>query len=465
MDATIAATKLKEVFLSDGFIRIITHIDADGISSGAIIVKALKQHNQPFWLNTIRVLEDSNIDELEEYLKSQPCKALMFLDLGAGKINKIAKLAKFTKVFVIDHHQIEKDFSTNNENENLYFIHSYELSGAGLCYNFAKALGSSNKLAQLAVIGMIGDILDRTLSKSSSMILNEAQESGMKSQRSLTIFSAMRPLHKALELSSEIFIPGVTGSSSGALKLLREAGIEIKGNNTKSWRTLIDLSEEEMSRLITAILLRQATTNNNNNNRIINNIYLIKVANMLWDGRELSVMLNACGRLDQAGLGIALLLGSREAKEELHHIYSQYKHHLIKALNWIESSKKIQGSNYAIINAKSAIKDTIIGTVLSILSNSFLYPAGTILIGMAYRDDNKIKISARIVKNNDNNADYQTDFDLNQLLSSIIKTIGGEVGGHAKAAGALILKEKESSFLELLKQELSMHEIKIKVAD
>ncbi|MFQ5722665.1 MAG: DHH family phosphoesterase, partial [Candidatus Aminicenantales bacterium] len=281
MDIGIAASKLKELFSSDGFIRIITHIDADGISSGAIIAKTLRQHNQVFWLSTLKLLEDDDLDELEEDIKSQskssqPCKALMFLDLGSSKINKIAKLAKFLdiRIFVIDHHHIEDGFNEgNNIHENLFFIHSNELSGAGLCYNFVKALNASKDLAQLAVVGMIGDILDRNISKSNSFILNEAQESGMQSKKSLTIFSAMRPLHKALELSSEIFIPGVTGSARGALKLLRGAGIETK-KDKKSWRTLLDLSEGEMSRLITAILLRQVNSSSNNchENGIINNI-------------------------------------------------------------------------------------------------------------------------------------------------------------------------------------------------
>lgn len=467
MDITTAAAKFEELFESDKLIRVVTNVDAEGISAGAIISKALKNCNQLFWIDSVRMLEDSKLDELEKYLKNSSCKALLFLDLGAEKINKIAKLAKYTKVFVIDTHNVkkDKDFNENKEIKDFYFVHSSDLYGAGLCYSFVKAFGSDKNLAQLAVVGMMGNIFNKNLSKPSSMILDEAQESGMKAKKTLVFFSAIRPLHKALELSSAIFIPGVTGSSSGALKLLKDAGIELKQGEKKNWRTMFDLCEEEMSKLITAILLRQVSNNcPNENNRIINNVYLINIADQLWDCRELSIMLDACGKLNQGGLGIALLLGSKEARDEFFHIYSQYRHNILKALNWIESSKKIQGDNYSIVNTKSAVKDTMIGTALSILSNSFVYSAGTVLIGMAYRDDGKIKVSARVVKNHGKNPNCgESDLDLISFLSPIIKTIGGEVEGHAKAAGALILKEKEESFLELLKQELSMHEIKIKV--
>lgn len=455
MEFGVAASKLKELFSSEGSIRVISHIDADGISSAAIIVKILKQYDQSFWLSTVRQLEDSIIDRIEKQITKSRCKAVIFLDLGAGKIDKIAELAKHTKVFVIDHHPFNEEVK---ENENLHIVHSIELSAACLCYCFARALGASKDLAQFAIVGMIGDIL--SVSKFNVPILNEAQESGMKIQKSLPFFSATRPLHKSLELGSEIYIPGVTGNSAGALKMLREAGIEIK--KLKTWRSLIDLSEEEISRLITAIVLRL----NDNNCKVIDNVYIIKIAERLWDGREISTMLNACGRLGRSSLGVSFLLGSKDAREELDSVYSEYRHHLIKALNWVENSKKIQGSAYVIIDAKNAIKDTMIGTIMSILSRSYIYPSGTIIVGMAHRDDDKIKISARIAKSSRGreNSDGNCEANLNKLLSSVVKTIGGEVGGHIGAAGALILKENESSFLESLQRELNIEEIKVKVA-
>ena len=45
------------------------------------------------------------------------------------------------------------------------------------------------------------------------------------------------------------------------------------------------------------------------------------------------------------------------------------------------------------------IKDTMIGTIASIISNSAIYEEGTIITTMAYYED-KIKVSARTVGRN-----------------------------------------------------------------
>lgn len=451
-----AAAKLREIFLSEGAIRVVSHIDSDGLSSAAIITKTLKLNDQKFWLNTVKQLDDDFIGQIEKQAEKKQFKAVLFLDLGAGKMEKIAGISKHVKVFVIDHHLFSENIP---ETENLTIIHSIDLCASALCYNLAKELGAGKELAQLAIVGMIGDI--QAISKANISVLNEAEEGGMKIKKSLFFFSATRPLHKSLELGSDIYIPGVTGNAVGAIKMLREAGIELKSQakaKAGGWRSLVDLDDEEVSRLITSIALRM----NDDNCKIVANKYLIKLSERLWDGNEISTMLNACGRLGRSSLGISFLLGSKDARDELDTVYSEYRHHLIKALKWVESVKKIQGSAYLIVNAKNEIKDTMIGTVMSILSRSYLYPAGTILVGLAHRDDGKVKISARIAKS-DRGSDGEGSANLNNLLSSIVKNIGGEVGGHVGAAGALIPMDKENEFIDLLQRELNIEEIKIKV--
>jgi single-stranded DNA-specific DHH superfamily exonuclease len=105
-----------------------------------------------------------------------------------------------------------------------------------------------------------------------------------------------------------------------------------------------------------------------------------------------------------------------------------------------------------IINAQDNVKDTMIGTIASIISNSSIYEEGTIIVTMAYYDE-KIKVSARTVGRNGRN--------LKELLESIINFTGGEIGGHEHAAGCLINKTKEREFLELLKKNLEVELIKI----
>lgn len=460
-----AISKLKEIFSKDGAIRVITHLDTDGLTSATILINALKKFNQSFWLTTVKQLEDDMLDRLLKDAGKQKWKAIFFLDLGSSKLRKIKEFSNYLPLFVIDHHELDPLYELEKEKdkENGEFFltdksqyNNEEMSASCLTYLFVKKLDKSNKpLSQLAILGLIGDVLDKNIGKNVQTIIEDAKDSGMQVKRGLTVFSAMRPVHKALEFSSNIFIPGVTGNTNGAIIMLRDLGIDIR--NAKGYRTLLDLSKEELSRLITAILLRRA--NYDNNQEIINNIYLVKISNHIWDAKEISTMMNACGRLNYSSLAIAFLMGSKKARDKIEDVYTKYKHHIIQSLNIVNNIDKIIGEKYVIINAKKMIKDTMIGTIISILTSSFLYKEGTIIVGMAYRKDRKIKVSARVVRGRENNDEEEINLD--HVLRSVISVIGGEVGGHLNAAGCLISRKKENEFVELLRRSIDTEQIRI----
>ncbi len=438
-------------------IRVITHIDTDGLTAGAIFAKMLERLNETFWLSCVKQLDREKVEELIQETGKQEWKAVVFLDLGSNALDLIEKIPCFT--LVLDHHETEPI-----ELEKTKFINPCVkgkkdsekdvISGAGLTYLFAKEVSEKNRdLSQLAMLGLVGDLLDAELGKINMEIIDDAKQAGLQIKKGLTIFSSTRPIHKALEFSSNVFIPGVTGNFSGAIALLREAGIEFKQGN--SYKTLLDLNKDEISKLMTSILLRRVREGHDSD--ILGNIYLIKLFGHLEDARELSSIINACGRLGYSDIALSFLIGARKAKYQAQEVYDKYKHHLIRALNFIENCEKIKGDGFIIINARGEIRDTIIGTSLSIVSYSSIYPEGTVLVGMAYQGEDKIKISSRI-------SGRTSSMNLADLMKNIIKLTGGSsVGGHARAAGAVIPREKESLFLELIERELKMNEISIKI--
>jgi len=436
----------------DHFIKIISHLDTEGITSAAILAKALQREDIKFSITIVRQLET---ELLKEIMKNSFGKkeALFFLDLGTSFIEILNNCSN--PVFILDHHQFDE---LPEINETIEFINSRsfgeELTASGLTFFFSKKMNEQNSDAPLAILGVVGDMQDRDISKMNNLILNDNDER-IKIKRGLKIFSAARPVHKALEFGSDIFIPGVTGNSIGAWNMLRE--IDIKVKNDKGYRTLLDLDSEEISRLVTAIVLRRLDLNSIDAeaDEIIGNIYTIKIFNHFEDARELSTLINACGRLGQSDVALGLCLGSKTDKTKAEEIYNKYKHSIIKALTWVSSAKKIEGDEYVIINAKDNIPDTLIGTIVSINASSFLYPKGTILIGMAERSDGKIKVSMRIRGKGEK-------ANLREILSDISKKIDVEdFGGHESAAGCLIPKAKEELFIETLKQELDIKKIKI----
>ncbi len=423
--------------LKERDVKIISHHDTDGITSAAIMSRTLKRLDKKFSVKIVKQLDKEFLVKLKKSCKKE---ALLFLDLGSSLLDEISSFEN--PVLVIDHHEISSEASGNVQLINPHLFNEEEISGAGLTYLFSKAISQENKdLANLAVLGIVGDMLDREVSKLNNKIIEDAE---LVIKKGLMLYPATRPVHKALEFSSSIYIPGVTGNSKGVLSLLREIDIKKQGNEYKS---LLELDEEETSRLITAILLRTRQ----NHERLIGNVYLVKFFNKLEDARELSAMINACSRLGYSDVALAFCLDNKKAKTKAETIYADYKQYLVEALNYADNNK-VEGKGYVILNAQDRIRDTMIGTVASILSMSKNYPEGTIIIAMSY-DNERIKVSARVSGRNGRN--------VREILSQVTSSFGAECGGHALAAGCLISKNQESQFLASLTKSLETEVIKI----
>ena len=435
-------------FSKDKPIRIISHHDTDGITSAAILTKTFQRLDKKFSIRIVKGLEESIITE---ELKRQPNEALLFSDLASSNLDNFKNLNQ--PVFILDHHEIDKT-KVNDKTRiiNPHLTSSPEdncATGAGLCYLFAKAISSENQdLSSLAIIGLIGDRHETNLSKINQQIVTEAQD--LKIKKGIAIYPSTRPLRRALEWSTSPYIPGVTGSGPGAMEILRETEIPYD-------KTLMELSDNEMSKLITAIMIRRAQHNKPED--ILGNLYILKFFNTKEDVREISTLINACSRLGYSDIAISYCLESESAKTQALDIYTKYKQELVSGLRVAEKMDKIKGKGFVILNAKDQIKDAIVGTICSMLSSSPVYDEGTILIGMAYNED-KIKVSARIVGHEGRN--------LKEVLEKTVITFKGanpetiaEVGGHHFAAGCLIEKERENSFIEILKKELEVEIVKV----
>lgn len=420
-------------------IKIVSHHDTDGITSAAIFARAMQRWHKKFDLEIVKNLEQEYIERLPED------KILIFLDLASGSLPYLGK--KKTEVVIIDHHELPQEKIPDNIMMiNPRLFNEENISGAGLCYLFAKTLSHQNTdLATLATIGMIGDQMEKNVSKTFNEIIQDAE---VTVRRGLCLYPATRPLDKVLQYSSSIYIPGVTGSFSGTLSVLKESNI---GKTSSNYKSLAELTEEEMSSLITAIMLRRVGEDIKADD-LIGNLYLVKFFNKMEDARELSALINACSRMDQPYISLGFCLGNAEAKKAAEKIYIDYKQSISAALRYIEENDKITGKDYMIINARDKIKDTIIGTAASIISHSPLCSEGTIIVGMAYNED-KIKVSCRLSGKKGRN--------VREVLAQAASSITAEVGGHPEAAGCLISKEHEEIFTESLKKVLDVGLVKI----
>ena len=426
----------------DGTIKVVSHLDADGLSSAAILTKALKRLDRKFSLSIVKQLSPSILSQF----KSEAYEIFLFADLGSGNIVDIKKNISAKKVIILDHHQpqhVENSFS--HLNPMLFGLDgNKDVSGAGLAYLFAKFLDEKNQdLSTLALIGAIGDNQESKGFTSLNKIILEDAKQYLEIITGLRMFGTQtKPLFKILQYSTDPYIPGVTGDEQASKDFLKQLNLDPE-------KKLIHLNHEEMKKLVTSIILQRLGSEENPED-VLGPIYLLKSEqeeSPTKDLREFATLLNSCGRLNKPSLGIGACMQDPKLKQEAIFLLNDYKKEIISSLNWFYSNKEkvIEAGNIIIINAENNIRDTMIGTLTSIIAKSNIYPESTILIALAHSIDENTKISIRC-SNHKNH-----DLNLKEILNSVTSKLGCQAGGHRNAAGALIPQEKEAEFIELLK--------------
>ena len=150
-------------------ILIVSHFDTDGISSAAIMIQSLKELDKRFSVKIVKSLE-------EDFIYSLPKeKIILFLDLGSGILSYLKK-AELKDVFIIDHHEIFQSIPPELNIINPQLNGKEEISSSSLVYLFCKQLNEENKeLAKLAILGMIGDSMEKSIDKLHNLIISAGE--------------------------------------------------------------------------------------------------------------------------------------------------------------------------------------------------------------------------------------------------------------------------------------------------
>ena len=446
-------------------IRLISHLDADGISSCALAIKLLTHDNRKYSVSTVQQLNRQVI----EGLAKESHNYIMFTDLGSSAVSDIQELMPNKKVIILDHHSVHGYVQSENiwmVNPHLFGIDGgKEISGAGVVFRFAIAADESMKdYAHIAIIGAMGDLQDQGgFLKLNKEILGIAVEKGkIEINRGLRIFGAQtRPLHKCLEYCTDPYIPGVSGTESGAIQFLCQIGIDPK--NGSGWKKITQLNDEEMQKLVTGIIMKRL--NEAKPEDVLGDIYILpheEEESPTRDAKEFATLLNACGRLGRASFGIGACLGDKKIKQQAIRSLADYKKEIVSAMSWYNENKHgddiFWGERFVIINAKDKIMSTMIGTLASILSKSGQMIQNVFILSMARNAEGMTKSSLRTTNNINGNLDLKKIVD--EISSGIEKC---ECGGHMNAAGAVFPTASESFFIETAKEVLGKYVVEEKI--
>jgi len=451
-----AAKIIRENVEKGSFIQVFSHLDADGLASAGVIGKMLSRLNAEFRIQVIKQIDEPLVEGL-----SLESPLTIFSDLGSGSLD-LLKEKLSDRVIILDHHQLIKVPTKNFVHVNPHlqgFDGSKEISGAGVAYLTAKAVDNSNvDLACTAVVGALGDLQDmnkeRKLFGLNDIIVKDAVGAGCLKVDSGMIFYGRetRPIHKALAYTTDPFIPGLSGEEDKCLGFLINLGIQIKRDD--KWTTLSDLSEKERQTLFSGIAKFLATKNLSSDPSLdlVGAIYTLTNEDRwtpLRDAREFSSLLNACGRMDKAGLGVSICMGARgKALDEALEILKLYRQTIAKGINWLlETPGAIQERDYIYIISGKAIDEKMISPITSILATTRVLKSSKPIVAFAYASDGTVKFSGRV-----SSSLVESGVNLGTIFQEASEKLSGIGGGHDVAAGAQVPSGSEGEFADLVEK-------------
>ncbi|AEH25166.1 single-stranded-DNA-specific exonuclease RecJ [Pyrococcus yayanosii] len=434
-------------------IRIISHRDADGITAGAILAKAVAREGGKFHLSIIKQVSEELIRELRE----EDYRIYVFSDLGSGSLNLIREHLGDRTVIIADHHPPEDGELPDGHvlvNPVPFGANSVrDLSGSGVAYFIAREINRKNRdLSYLALVGAVGDMQenDGVFHGMNLDIIEDGKAlSIVEVRKELRLFGReSRPLYQMLAYATNPELPEITGDERKAIEWLRSKGFD---PDVKYWQ----LREEEKKRLhdlLVIHLLKHGATKEDVD-RLIGDVVLITIypeGDPRHEAREFATLLNATGRLNAGTLGVAVCFGDENAFKRALKLVEDYKREQIEARkyliqNW--ESLLWEGEHVYVLYAGKAIKDTLVGIAASMAINAGLADPEKPVIVLADSEENEelMKGSARTTERA-----LAKGYHLGEALRKAAEILGGEGGGHAIAAGIRFPKDKLEEFQELI---------------
>lgn len=418
-------------------VRVISHYDADGITSAGIICTMLHRKGYDFHASLMRNPFTKGL----ERVKQEENELVIFSDMGSGQIDAIEQFG--CKAIIIDHHQYLKT-EVNKDviqiNANLCGIDgNYEACGATLCFSLAKTLDPGNMdLVPLALAGAMGDkqyiggirgfnktILDEALKKD---ILKES--TGIKLYGD--------SLFDGLYYSVDPYYTGLSGCKEEIHKLLERLHLD---KNVRIEDVDIEKKKQFQSFLIFKLIKNGCQKN------ILDTVIRPRYrSDMLQCELELFAdLLDACGKGGDRGLGLMVCLNDKKAFDEALGLEKEYKQRILDELLQLEKDGVKEKKSFRYFYSK----DSSLGGVVGGTATNFILDREKPLISLVRKKD-ELHVSCR-----GNQYLVSMGLDLGFAMKEAAAELDGHGGGHKIAAGATINIEKKEEFLEIVDKKIA----------
>jgi RecJ-like exonuclease len=462
-------------------VLLVSHIDADGLTSAAVAATALGRAGIAFETVFKNQLDETAIASIA----ARESDTVLFTDFGSGQLDVIAaheRAGEFTPV-IADHHQpadAETEYHLNPLLEGL--DGASELSGAGASYVLARALGDATDgsvteqragrhrlttdggaaatdadtaednrdLAGLAVVGAVGDMqaVGGELVGANRGVVEEGVAAGVLAEGTDLAFygKQTRPLPKLLEYASEVRIPGVSNDQRGAISFLQ--GLELELKEGGEWRRWVDLTDDERQQVASA-LVQHALSRGVSSSRVedlVATTYTLTAEDPgteLRNASEFSTLLNATARYERADVGLAVCLGDREgALTRARQLLRTHRRNLSEGISLVEEQGVERADHLQYFDAGEAIRETIVGIVAGMALGADGVDGDRPIVAFARKNDEETKVSGR-----GTGRLVGQGLDLAAVMQEAAQSVGGDGGGHDIAAGATIPAGREEEFV------------------
>lgn len=449
----------KKIIENANDIKVYSHIDCDGICSGAILSTILDRQNKEHEIEFVNLDVLDNIELTHELT--------IFSDLGSGQLVD-ANAKEGQKILILDHHPPLRDLDYGNDKNYTYLeinpIHhgidgSYYVCGGGLCYFLAKEFGYDD-LSWIGVLSAIGDMQNTRsghFEGLNEIIQKDAIDGGYLevTKNDLNIYGRnTRPLFVALSYFSDVKLP-ITNNTTETMAILEELGIDEKHNR----KTLNELTMAEKGKLYQYLVGMLSKVVPGRYVKYIPQLiigdsytFLKEDPNsFLRDASEFSTSMNACGRNHEEKVAMEVLKGDRfVALDELETVSLDHRRNLAKSIARVAESDEtniIEMENLQYFDG-TGIKPEIVGTITGMILGYCNWKKP--VIGFTQTDEKGLKVSLRCSR--------LLSYDgihFGNIIREVANDVGGTGGGHSMACGAYIPIDKKSEFLKLFNEKLN----------
>lgn len=415
------------------YVRVISHYDADGITAAGVLVSALKKSGKGFLATISKNLDSRMIDKIA----AEKNECVLFLDMGSGQIGALEKLG--ADVVILDHHKPLRDSEKVVQlNPHLFDIDGmHDISASGLAFAFATTMDEKNwSSAPIAITGLMGDMQHLGgFSSINNSIIDGAVERGL-----IRKVAGFKMSGKSLtDMISNSFIPyfkGISGRRGATQGFLEDLKID-PGSSP------LELTEPTSRKLLSMLslkLLEQGCESD-----AVEQLWGETMPILLpaFEGLKIDDMvdlMNACGRMEHSGTGLAACLGDQQALKEAVSLRNEYISDVIDHVRKIEDGAFESRPNIQLIRPE---RSSLAGAVCGI-SMAYLLDQNKPTIAITHSDGTS-KISSRGTRKL-----VERGLDLSESLRTAATAVGGTGGGHAVASGATVPTDREAEFVKLL---------------